>query len=49
MYDNWLESLIKTLSETDSQFDEPLERRWRETMGIAIAQIRDGRDVRKKR
>lgn len=49
MYDNWLESLIKTLAETDSQFDEQLERRWRETMGIAIAQIRDGRDVRGKR
>ncbi len=48
MYDNWLESLIRTLAETDSQFDERLGQRWREAMGIAIAQIRDGRDVRGK-
>lgn len=46
MYDAWLESLIKAIAETDSKFDTQLEARWREAMGVAIACIRDGRDLR---
>ena len=49
MYDNWLDALMQTLAETDSQFDPHLEQRWRDAMGIAIARIRDGRDIRARR
>ncbi len=44
MYDNWLEALIQTLSETDPQWSDELERRWREAMSTAIAHI-SGRDL----
>lgn len=46
MYDYWLDALMRTLAETDAQFDAELEQRWRAAMGIAIARIRDGRDIR---
>ena len=46
MYDRWLEALIETLRETDSQCDPHLEQRWRSAMGLAIDRIRDGRDTR---
>lgn len=46
MYDNWLEALIRTLNETDSQFTPELEQRWRQAMGLAIDRIRDGLDTR---
>lgn len=40
MYDEWLDSLVSALAETDPQWDEQLEARWREAMGIAIRDIR---------
>jgi len=46
MYDNWLDALIRTLRETDSQFNDELEQRWRDAMRVAIDRIRDGRDTR---
>ncbi|MFP3874598.1 MAG: globin [Thiohalophilus sp.] len=36
LYDNWLNSLIKAVGETDPQFDSKLESRWREAMGKII-------------
>lgn len=49
MYDYWLDSLIQAVSEADPLYTDQLGQRWREAMGIAIAQIRDGRDTRLKR
>ena len=51
MYDNWLEALIQTLSETDSRWSPELERQWRAAMGAAIEHIsgRDGSGRRKGR
>ena len=37
MYDEWLESLIAAVRETDPQMDERLEQRWREAMRPVIA------------
>lgn len=42
MYDEWLESLIQTLAEFDPQWNEDLERRWRQAMGVAIDHMRRG-------
>lgn len=40
MYDNWLESLIAAIRETDPQIDDQLEARWRAAMSKAIERIR---------
>lgn len=43
MYDNWLESLIATVRETDTKMDERLEQRWREALAPAIKKMKKGR------
>ncbi len=36
IYNYWIDSLIKTLSETDSQWSPGLEKQWRDTMTSGI-------------
>jgi hemoglobin-like flavoprotein len=41
LYDVWLECLICAAAETDPQFDEAIERSWRETLKYGIAFMRE--------
>ena len=37
MYENWLESLLKAVKETDPQYDEDIDLVWHRTMSQGIA------------
>lgn len=42
LYQHWADSLIKTVSEFDGQFNAELERSWRQVIQPAIDYIRSG-------
>lgn len=43
LYPYWMDSLVRTVEETDPRYTPALGARWREALGIAISYIRGSR------